>query len=61
MRFLFVVILVICFVPTSLRAGDENPSQNSRVGDWVKYKYSTKDWHASVGRENQMTVIARDD
>ncbi len=61
MRFLSFAILLICLVPASLLAGDDNPYKNAKVGDWVEYKYTGKDWRApdSEGKE-KMTVIAKD-
>src|SRR5262245_18266742 len=63
MRFVFAVILLACVGPASLRADDDNPFKDAKVGDWVEYKYSARNYTAPRGTEAQikMTVIAKDD
>ena len=63
MRFVFAVILLVCVDPASLRADDDNPYKAAKVGDWVEYKYSARNFAAPRGTEAtiKMTVIAKDD
>src|SRR5262249_59226876 len=63
MRLVFALILLVCVCPASLRADDDNPFKDAKVGDWVEYKYSARDFTAPRGTEAQikMTVIAKDD
>src|SRR5262245_39695066 len=63
MRLVFAVILLVCVGPASLRADDDNPYKAAKVGDWVEYKYSARDFTAPRGAEAKikMTVIAKDD
>jgi hypothetical protein len=62
MRSLFAAALLSCFVPASLLAGDDNLYRRAKVGDWVEYKWTSKDWRGPAweGRV-KMTVIAKDD
>jgi hypothetical protein len=61
MRLLSATMLLVCLVPTLSPAGDENPYEKAKVGDWVEYKYTGKDWRAPEWEGKiKMTVVARD-
>src|SRR5262249_10502680 len=63
MRLVFAVILLVVVGPASLQADDDNPYKDAKVGDWVEYKYSARDFTAPQGTEAKikMTVIGKDD
>jgi hypothetical protein len=58
---LFVAAVVVCFAPIALRAQDDNPFKNSKVGDFATYKMETKVAGFTVAGTMTQTVTAKTD
>jgi hypothetical protein len=57
MRSILVTALLVCLVPTTLRAGDDNPLTKAKVGDWIEYRMRGP----NMDGKTKMTVVAKDD
>ena len=57
MRSILAAAVLVCLAPTALLAGDENPFNKSKVGDWVEYKMTGP----NVEGKTKMAIIAKDD
>jgi hypothetical protein len=58
MRSIVAAALTLCILPAVRSADDEHPFKNSKVGDWVEYKFSGT---GGVTGKTKMTITAKSD
>ena len=61
MKYLLSATLVVCLVPVTRAADDDNPFKNAKVGDWVEYTMTTATGDFNIEGKIKMEVTARTD
>ncbi len=61
MKYLFSAALVVCLVPVTRAADDDNPFKNAKVGDWAEYKMTTATGGFNIEGKIKMEVTAKTD
>src|SRR5262249_11191980 len=49
--------VMLCLVPSALRAGDDNPFAKAKVGEWVEYRMTGP----GMEGKTKMTIVAKGD